>query len=118
MSDGSGSYKVAFAAVPGLPTSVLRDVARDAGVHVFSCTSEGSCVDASDNTLVLHTVGPLPTLNMPLARNGGGFNVSEWVGMTTSTTPSLAPVSCPGTQCQVNVGESLGVRVYQLTPSC
>ncbi|TQF12930.1 hypothetical protein FJV41_26590 [Myxococcus llanfairpwllgwyngyllgogerychwyrndrobwllllantysiliogogogochensis] len=122
VSDGSGSYKVGFAAVPGLPTSVLRDVARDAGVHVFSCTSGGSCVDAvveaSDNTLMLHTVGPLPTLNMPLARNGCGFNVSEWVGMTTSTSPSLAPVSCPGNQCQVNVGESLDVRVYQLTPSC
>ncbi|MCP3100549.1 chitobiase/beta-hexosaminidase C-terminal domain-containing protein [Myxococcus sp. K15C18031901] len=122
VADGFGSYKVAYAAAPGLPTSMLRDVARDAGVHVFSCTPGGSCVDAvveaSDNTLMLHTVGPLPTLNMPLARNGCGFNVSEWVGMTTSSTPSLVPVSCPGNQCQVNVGESLGVRVYQLSPSC
>ncbi|MCP3057699.1 chitobiase/beta-hexosaminidase C-terminal domain-containing protein [Myxococcus sp. K38C18041901] len=122
VSDASGTYKVAFAAVPGVPTSMLRDVARDAGVHVFSCTPGGACMDAvveaSDNTLLLHAVGPMTTLNMPLTRSGCGFSVSEWVGITTTTSPTLVPIPCTGNQCQVNVSESLGVRVYRLTPSC
>ena len=52
------SWTSVFCGVPGAPVQFFRNLAAAAGVHLF--TDRPAMVDACDNLLLVHQIGPQP----------------------------------------------------------
>jgi len=62
-----GTHRVVFSASPGLPAELLRQLAIEAGVHIFAATS-GDAVDARGSALSIHAgASGTKTITLPAA---------------------------------------------------
>lgn len=90
---GSGSGLVLYCAVPFLPRAVLRNVAREAGVHVYSAEPR-DVVRADSQYLVIHTKeGGRRRLRLPDAAALRDAMTGEAVGVGRRVSVTVPPDS-------------------------
>ncbi len=90
---GSGRGLVLYCAIPFLPREVLRNAAREAGVHVYS-TDAGDVVRGDSRYFVIHTrEGGTRRLRLPRAVVLRDAMTGETVGQGRRISVTLPPDS-------------------------
>jgi len=93
-----GTYKVIYSATPGLSAKAFREIAKQAGVHIFT-SQEGDVVEAMGNTIMVYAKGSgTRTIYLPMT--------AKWVIKDNGDSESQICTSCSSFNVSLTDGET------------